>query len=112
MAPGATKFHENRVDGRDGLFEKGNDPTASLPRDKAAGSCPYWTIKGEVVTFFKPLEAEPPGRRSRVAGVRPLSVVVECRSGDRVLARPCIRRAFRRISGFGVTIVEPFVHLS
>ena len=58
MAPGATAFHVNTelMVGMDCL-EKGNDPAASLPRDKSCQEVArVKEIKGDVVTFFKPLK--------------------------------------------------------
>src|SRR5574340_1496983 len=66
MAPGAAAFHVNTelMVGMDCL-EKGNDPTASLPRDKSCQEVVrVKDIKGDVVTFFKPLKHNHPAGRS------------------------------------------------
>src|SRR5262245_23545668 len=62
MAPAATAFHANTevMVGLDCL-EKGNDPAASLPRDKSCSEVArIKDIKGDQVTFFTPLKRNHP----------------------------------------------------
>ena len=94
LAPGATPFHVNTefMVGMDCL-EKGNDPDGSLPRDKScSGSRPHQGHQGRSGHVLQAVEAQPSGKRSRVAGVCPLPVVGGRRHGDGVLARPRVRR--------------------
>ena len=110
MAPGATPFHVNTevMVGMDCL-EKGHDATASLPRDKSCQEVArIKEIKGENVTFFKPLKQNHP------AGELVSPEFVRSRWGVDVDMGTVFwhDHAFGATTwphgGFGVTIVEPF----
>ena len=78
---------EHRIDGRHGLFGEGQRSTASLPRDKSCQEVArIKDIKGDLVTFFKPLKHNHPANDLVIAGVRAVSVVGGCGYGDGILA--------------------------
>ena len=110
MAPGAMKFHENTelMVGMDCL-EKGNDPTASLPRDKSCQEVArIKDIKGEVVTFFKPLKnSHPAGDIASPEFVR-YRWWVDVDLGTVFWHDHAFGATTWPHGGFGVTIVEPF----
>ncbi|TKS61143.1 MAG: hypothetical protein EWM72_00630 [Nitrospira sp.] len=110
MAPGATPFHVNTelMVGMDCL-EKGNDPTASLPRDKSCQEVArIKDIKGEVVTFFKPLKHNhPAGDLASPEFVR-YRWWVDVDMGTVFWHDHAFGATTWPHGGFGVTIVEPF----
>jgi hypothetical protein len=110
MAPGATPFHVNTevMVGMDCL-EKGNDPTASLPRDKSCQEVArIKDIKGDVVTFFKPLKQNhPAGDLTSPEFVR-YRWWVDVDMGTVFWHDHAFGATTWPHGGFGVTIVEPF----
>jgi FtsP/CotA-like multicopper oxidase with cupredoxin domain len=110
MAPGATAFHVNTevMVGMDCL-EKGNDPTASLPRDKSCQEVArIKDIKGDVVTFFKPLKHKHPvGDLVSPEFVR-YRWWVDVDMGTVFWHDHAFGATTWPHGGFGVTIVEPF----
>jgi hypothetical protein len=114
MAPGASPFHVNTelMVGMDCL-EKGNDPTASLPRDKSCQEVArIKDIKGDVVTFFKPLKQNhPAGDLASPEFVR-YRWWVDVDMGTVFWHDHAFGATTWPHGGSGVTIVEPFGHLS
>ncbi|THJ25138.1 MAG: hypothetical protein CAF45_002100 [Nitrospira sp. CG24E] len=110
MAPGATPFHVNTevMVGMDCL-EKGNDPTASLPRDKSCQEVArIKDIKGDVATFFKPLKHNhPAGDLASPEFVR-YRWWVDVDMGTVFWHDHAFGATTWPHGGFGVTIVEPF----
>ena len=110
MAPGATAFHLNSevMVGMDCL-EKGNDPTASLPRDKSCQEVArIKEIKGNQVTFFKPLKHNhPAGDLVSPEFVR-YRWWVDVDMGTVFWHDHAFGATTWPHGGFGVTIVEPF----
>ena len=110
MAPGATAFHVNTevMVGMDCL-EKGNDPTASLPRDKSCQEVArIKEIKGDQVTFFKPLKHNhPAGDLVSPEFVR-YRWWVDVDMGTVFWHDHAFGATTWPHGGFGVTIVEPF----
>ncbi|MBS0177645.1 MAG: hypothetical protein JSR20_02650 [Nitrospira sp.] len=110
MAPGATAFHVNTelMVGMDCL-EKGNDPAASLPRDKSCQEVArVKEIKGDVVTFFKPLKHNhPAGDLVSPEFVR-YRWWVDVDMGTVFWHDHAFGATTWPHGGFGVTIVEPF----
>ncbi|MCP9442707.1 MAG: hypothetical protein NNA20_08940 [Nitrospira sp.] len=109
MAPGATKFHENTevMVGMDCL-EKGNDPTASLPRDKSCSEVArIKEIKGDRITFYKPLKYNhPPNDLVSPEFVR-YRWWVDADVGTVFWHDHAFGATTWPHGGFGVTIVEP-----
>ncbi|MEQ1563884.1 MAG: hypothetical protein ABL935_10835 [Nitrospiraceae bacterium] len=110
MAPGATPFHVNTevMVGMDCL-EKGHDATASLPRDKSCQEVArIKEIKGENVTFFKPLKQNhPAGDLVSPEFVR-YRWWVDVDMGTVFWHDHAFGATTWPHGGFGVTIVEPF----
>ncbi|WHZ16559.1 MAG: Multicopper oxidase [Nitrospira sp.] len=110
MAPGAAAFHVNTelMVGMDCL-EKGNDPTASLPRDKSCQEVVrVKDIKGDVVTFFKPLKHNhPAGDLVSPEFVR-YRWWVDVDMGTVFWHDHAFGATTWPHGGFGVTIVEPY----
>ncbi len=110
MAPGATPFHVNTevMVGMDCL-EKGNDPTASLPRDKSCQEVVrIKEIKGNQVTFYKPLKNNhPAGDLVSPEFVR-YRWWVDVDMGTVFWHDHAFGATTWPHGGFGVTIVEPF----
>ncbi len=110
MAPGATPFHVNTevMVGMDCL-EKGNDPTASLPRDKSCQEVVrIKEIKGNQVTFHKPLKNNhPAGDLVSPEFVR-YRWWVDVDLGTVFWHDHAFGATTWPHGGFGVTIVEPF----
>lgn len=110
MAPGATPFHVNTevMVGMDCL-EKGNDPTASLPRDKSCQEVArIKEIRGDQVIFFKPLKNNhPAGDLVSPEFVR-YRWWVDVDMGTVFWHDHAFGATTWPHGGFGVTIVEPF----
>jgi len=110
MAPGATLFHVNSelMVGMDCL-EKGHDAAASLPRDKSCQEVArVKDIKGDVVTFFKPLKQNhPAGDLVSPEFVR-YRWWVDVDLGTVFWHDHAFGATTWPHGGFGVTIVEPF----
>jgi FtsP/CotA-like multicopper oxidase with cupredoxin domain len=110
MAPGATPFHVNTevMVGMDCL-EKGNDPMASLPRDKSCQEVVrIKELKGDQVTFFKPLKHNhPAGDLVSPEFVR-YRWWVDVDMGTVFWHDHAFGATTWPHGGFGVTIVEPF----
>jgi hypothetical protein len=110
MAPGATPFHVNTevMVGMDCL-EKGNDATASLPRDKSCQEVArIKDIKDGVLTFFKPLKQNhPAGDLVSPEFVR-YRWWVDVDMGTVFWHDHAFGATTWPHGGFGVTIVEPF----
>jgi len=110
MAPGATKFHVNTevMVGMDCL-EKGNDPTASLPRDKSCSEVArIKEIKGDQITFFKPLKHNHPANDLVSPEFVRYRWWVDVDMGTVFWHDHAFGATTWPHGGFGVTIVEPF----
>ncbi len=110
MAPGATKFHVNTevMVGMDCL-EKGNDPTASLPRDKSCSEVArIKDIKGDQITFFKPLKHNHPANDLVSPEFVRYRWWVDVDMGTVFWHDHAFGATTWPHGGFGVTIVEPF----
>ena len=90
-------------------LEKGNDPAASLPRDKSCQEVArVKEIKGDVVTFFKPLKHHhPAGDLVSPEFVR-YRWWVDVDMGTVFWHDHAFGATTWPHGGFGVTIVEPF----
>ncbi len=110
LATGATAFHLNTevMVGMDCL-EKGSDQTASLPRDKSCQEVArIKAIKGDVVTFFKPLKHNhPAGELVSPEFVR-YRWWVDVDMGTVFWHDHAFGATTWPHGGFGVTLVEPF----
>jgi FtsP/CotA-like multicopper oxidase with cupredoxin domain len=110
LAPGATPFHTNTelMVGMDCL-EKGNDQTASLPRDKSCAEVVrIKEVKGDVVTFFTPLKQNhPAGDLASPEFVR-YRWWVDVDMGTVFWHDHAFGATTWPHGGFGVTLVEPF----
>jgi FtsP/CotA-like multicopper oxidase with cupredoxin domain len=110
LAPGATPFHVNTevMVGLDCL-EKGNDPTASLPRDKSCSEVArIKDIKGDQVTFFKPLKHNHPASDLVSPEFVRYRWWVDVDMGTVFWHDHAFGATTWPHGGFGVTIVEPF----
>jgi len=110
MAPGATPFHVNTevMVGMDCL-EKGNDPAASLPRDKSCSEVArIKDIKGDQVTFFKPLKHNHPANDLVSPEFVRYRWWVDVDMGTVFWHDHAFGATTWPHGGFGVTIVEPF----
>jgi len=110
MAPGATKFHVNTevMVGMDCL-EKGNDPAASLPRDKSCSEVArIKDIKGDQITFFKPLKHNHPANDLVSPEFVRYRWWVDVDMGTVFWHDHAFGATTWPHGGFGVTIVEPF----
>jgi FtsP/CotA-like multicopper oxidase with cupredoxin domain len=110
MAPGATPFHVNTelMVGMDCL-EKGNDPAASLPRDKSCSEVArIKDIKGDQVTFFKPLKRNHPANDLVSPEFVRYRWWVDVDMGTVFWHDHAFGATTWPHGGFGVTIVEPF----
>ncbi len=110
MAPGATPFHVNTevMVGMDCL-EKGNDPTASLPRDKSCQEVArIKEIKGDQITFFKPLKSNHPANDLVSPEFVRYRWWVDVDMGTVFWHDHAFGATTWPHGGFGVTIVEPF----
>jgi len=110
MAPGATPFHVNTevMVGMDCL-EKGNDPTASLPRDKSCQEVArIKEIKGDHITFFKPLKNNHPANDLVSPEFVRYRWWVDVDMGTVFWHDHAFGATTWPHGGFGVTIVEPF----
>ncbi|MGH7219061.1 MAG: hypothetical protein ACREI1_01860, partial [Nitrospiraceae bacterium] len=110
MAPGATAFHVNTelMVGMDCL-EKGNDATASLPRDKSCSEVArIKDIKGDRVTFFKPLKQNHPAGDIVSPEFVRYRWWVDTDLGTVFWHDHAFGATTWPHGGFGVTLVEPF----
>ncbi|MEK7336844.1 MAG: hypothetical protein AAB111_05160, partial [Nitrospirota bacterium] len=110
MAPGANAFHPNTelMVGMDCL-EKGNDETASLPRDKSCSEVVrIKEIKGDQVTFFKPLKNNHPADDFVSPEFVRYRWWVDVDMGTVFWHDHAFGATTWPHGGFGVTIVEPF----
>ncbi len=110
MAPGATPFHVNTelMVGMDCL-EKGNDPTASLPRDRSCSEVArIKEIKGDTITFFKPLKHNHPANDLVSPEFVRYRWWVDVDMGTVFWHDHAFGATTWPHGGFGVTIVEPY----
>ncbi len=110
MAPGATPFHVNTevMVGMDCL-EKGDDPTASLPRDKSCSEVArIKEIKGDTITFFKPLKHNHPANDLVSPEFVRYRWWVDVDMGTVFWHDHAFGATTWPHGGFGVTIVEPY----
>jgi hypothetical protein len=110
MAPGAAAFHPNTelMVGMDCL-EKGNDATASLPRDKSCSEVArIKDIKGDQITFFKPLKQNHPAGDIVSPEFVRYRWWVDVDLGTVFWHDHAFGATTWPHGGFGVTIVEPF----
>ncbi len=110
MAPGATPFHVNTelMVGMDCL-QKGNDPTASLPRDKSCSEVArIKEIKGDTITFFKPLKHNHPVNDLVSPEFVRYRWWVDVDMGTVFWHDHAFGATTWPHGGFGVTIVEPY----
>ncbi|MDF0642442.1 MAG: hypothetical protein P0111_00305 [Nitrospira sp.] len=110
MAPGATAFHVNTevMVGMDCL-ENGNDATASLPRDKSCSEVArIKDIKGDQVTFFKPLKHNHPANDLVSPEFVRYRWWVDVDMGTVFWHDHAFGATTWPHGGFGVTLVEPF----
>ncbi|HXF93038.1 MAG TPA: hypothetical protein VNK46_09780 [Nitrospiraceae bacterium] len=110
MAPGATPFHVNTevMVGMD-CVEKGDDPTASLPRDKSCSEVArIKEIKGDTITFFKPLKHNHPANDLVSPEFVRYRWWVDVDMGTVFWHDHAFGATTWPHGGFGVTIVEPY----
>ena len=110
MAPGASAFHVNTevMVGMDCL-EKGNDPAASLPRDKSCSEVArIKSINGDTLTFFKPLKQTHPANDLVSPEFVRYRYWVDADYGTVFWHDHAFGATTWPHGGFGVTLVEPF----